>query len=583
MNRLVTAALGMTLLLIPSGLGLRAAPGDLADAAMNGDTAAVGRLLTENADVDEPQLDGSTALHWTVYRDDLETSELLIGAGADVAVVTNAGVTPLHLASLYGNPGMIDILLRAGADAGRVGPNGETPLMLSARNGNPDALELLLDAGAEVNAREGLRGTTALMWAVEQRHPTAVKTLLDAGADFAMRSGEAGLPRNYMARAVNVAAVRAAQRAVEAGEAIPYELADAPAPGPNGLEPAQGAAVVDDEAEPVPGLVGGGGGGLTALVFAAREGDIETARFLIEAGADVDQVTEYGWSPVLTATNNRHYELGRFLIENGADLNIANRGGMTPLYLATDNRNIEGGDYPVPRADMDHLEYIQILLENGADPNARVSSNTETRTIFTQQWFFEPGATAFVRASQSGDTSLMNLLLEYGADPFISTDFGDSALAAAAGIGWVEGVTFEMSPEETVDAVRMLLELGLDPNSANGDGRTPLMGAAVKGRNPLVELLVESGARLETRDNGSRDSDRLGESKLAGVTWQAIDYAEGLVRVGVQSAVGWLETASLIRRLMIERGLSVPDINRTIDSICITLICQQEQQEGLER
>mgnify|MGYP003694573307 CR=1 FL=1 len=135
-------------------------------------------------------------------------------------------------------------------------------------------------------------------------------------------------------------------------------------------------------------------------MFAAREGDLESAKLLLDAGADVNQTTEYGWTPLLTATNNRHYVLGKFLLERGADPNRANKGGWTPLYLATDNRNIEGGDYPVPKPDMDHLEYIKLLLEHGADPNARVKDNTLTRTIFTMQWFYEDGCDA-VRARRA--------------------------------------------------------------------------------------------------------------------------------------------------------------------------------------
>ena len=174
----------------------------------------------------------------------------------------------------------------------------------------------------------------------------------------------------------------------------------------------------DDDAEVVvAGLVGGGGGGLTPLVFAAREGDIESAKLLIAAKADVNEQTEYGWTPLLVAVNNRNYQLAKLLVDSGANVNLANKGGWTPLYLATDNRNIEGGDYPVPKADMDHLELIKLLLEKGADPNARVKDNTLTRTIFTMQWFYENGATAFIRASQSSDTALMKLLLDYKADP----------------------------------------------------------------------------------------------------------------------------------------------------------------------
>jgi ankyrin repeat protein len=321
-------------------------------------------------------------------------------------------------------------------------------------------------------------------------------------------------------------------------------------------------------------LVGTGSGGLTALVLAAREGELESAKLLLAAGADVNQVTEYGWTPLLTATNNRHYALATYLIERGANVNLANKGGWTPLYLATDNRNIEGGDFPVPKPDLDHLAYIQTLLEHGANPNAHVKDNTLTRTIFTMQWFFESGATAFVRASQSGDTELMKLLLKYGADPKLATDHGDTALTAAAGIGWVEGVTYEHSAKENVEAIKMLLDLGLDPNGPNKDGRTPLMGAALKGRSEAVQVLVDLGAKLETRDYGSRDSDDAG-SKIAGHTFQALDYADGLVRVGVQSATARPETAALIRKLMTERGLFVPPPNRVVDTICVVEICRE--------
>jgi len=320
--------------------------------------------------------------------------------------------------------------------------------------------------------------------------------------------------------------------------------------------------------------VGTGGGGLTALVLASREGDLESAKLLLAAGADANQTTEYGWTPLLTATNNRHYRLAEYLIEHGADVNKANKGAWTPLYLATDNRNIEGGDFPVPKPDLDHLEYIKFLLAHGANPNLRAKDNTLTRTIFTMQWFFEAGATAFVRAAQSGDLELLKVLLEHGADPMIPTDYGDTALAAAAGIGWVEGVTYEHSAKENVDVIKFLLDLGLDPNSSNQDGRTPLMGAALKGRNEVVRLLVDHGAKLQTRDRGSRDTDTV-VSVNAGHTWQAVDYADGLVRTGVQSAVARPETAALLRKLMADRGLPFPPSNRTVDSICIVELCKE--------
>ena len=609
----------------------------VADAAMRGDSAALRTLVEQKADVNAPQVDGTTALHWAVYRDDRDAADLLIKAGARVDAKNREGVTPLAMASLYGSAAIVDRLLSAGADARQPGSSGETMLMLAARNGNPEVIKRLVAAGADVNAKEPLRGTTALMWATEQRHPAAVKMLLELGADHGAKSGPAGLPRNYMAPRVNTTAVKDAARRYAAAAAagrtyeqqLEYEAAQgmkislgfrgvlnagaqrteaaqpSTAATPNSGAPQSSAVPVpaaaparpsaptsvatpsgapadappapagDDDADIIiAGLVGSGGGGLTPLTFAAREGDLESAKHLLDAGADINQTTEYGWTPLLTATNNRHYKLGAFLMARGANTSLANKGGWTPLYLATDNRNIEGGDYPVPKPDLDHLEYIRMLLDHGADPNARAKDNTLTRTIFTMQWFYEAGCTPFVRAAQSSDTELMQLLLDYGADPFMTTDNGDTALTAAGGIGWVEGVTYERSVKENFEAIRMLLDLGLDSNGGNKEGRTALMGAAMKGRNEVIHMLVAHGARLEQRDGGSRDTDS-NVSAVSGHTWQALDYADGLVRVGVQSAVARPETAALLRSLMTARGLPVPPPNRVMESICVVELCQE--------
>jgi uncharacterized protein len=578
----------VALALICSTRPAMSAGSEIADAVMKGDTEAVRRLLADKADVNAAQIDGATALHWAVYRNEVETAQVLIGTGADPKAANREGITPFIMAALYGNPRMVEVLLKGGADPRQRGPNGETTVMYAARNGNPEVIKLLVAAGADLNAKEGLRATTALMWAAQQGHEEAVKALIELGADVSAKSGPAGLPRNYMAGKVGVASVKAAIRIREAAKAagrtyeeqVAFEEANGAslrgrdAGGDDQPTRAQAADAAADQDVVIAGLVGGGSGGLTALVFAAREGDIESATALLDAGADVNQTTEYGWSPLLVASNNRNYRLGAMLIERGADPNIANKGGWTPLYLATDNRNIEGGDYPVPRPDMDHLDYIKLLLARGADPNAQVRENTLSRTIFTQQWFFEPGATAFVRAAQSSDVELLKLLLAYGADPKIPTSNGDTALTASGGIGWVDGVTYERSPKDNVEAVRLLLDLGLDPNHANNEGRTALMGAAGKGRNEVVQLLVDRGANLEARDLGSRDTDRLNGSDISGHTWQALDYSEGLVRFGVQSAIARPDTAALIRKLLAERGLRVPPPGRDVLSICVVDICQ---------
>ncbi len=548
-------------LLLPVA-GIAAGPSDVADAVMKGNRTEARALVERKADVNAPQPDGATALHWAAYRDDLETADLLIRAGANVRAANRDGATPLSLACINGNAAMTERLLKAGADPNERGPNGETPLMMAARTGNVDVMKALLDSGAVVNAKESLRGTTALMWAAAESHPAAVRLLAERGADVGARSSAVAKGRTaYLAPTP-------AERA---------RTNDGPFGGNQPDTPARAAAataVDQDLAERIAFLrrdQDQDGGGLTALVFAARQGDLESARILLAAGADVNQATQYAWTPLLTATQNRNYKLASFLLERGANPNIANKGGWTPLYLATDNRNIEKGDYPTRRPDMDHLEFIGKLLDKGANVNARAKDSTETRTIFTHQWLYEDGATPFLRAAQSGDITLMRLLLRHGADPNIVTTNNTTPLMVAAGIGWVEGVTSEWSARENLEAVKLLIDLGADVNAADGDGRTALHGAAHKGRNEVVQILADHGARLDARDGGSRDTIA---GTLLGHTWQPLDYADGLVRVGVQSALGHPETSALIRKLMIEKGLAVPPSDRTLESVCIVEICK---------
>ena len=568
-----------------------AAAGDLADAAMRGDAAAVAALLDGGANVDEPQSDGATALHWAVYGENPVLTALLIDAGADVSARNRAGVTPLSLAAETGNSSMVEHLLDAGADPGETLSNGETALMMAARTGDVATIELLVERGAEVDARETKRGTTALMWAAAYGNQPAVQALANLGANLSLRSDPIQQARRpYLAPTPKERIDQYLEGIGQAGTSIAVDLgggddtAEAPVPlVSEAAEPEiadEAAALEDpddsDEAADAVGDFGGYGnerpvtGGLTALVFAARHGDIETARTLLDAGADINQATEYGWTALLTATQNRYYQLGKYLLERGADPAIANRGGWTPLYIAADNRNIENGDYPTRQPDMEHMAYIELLLDHGADPNARMMSSTETRTIFTHQWLREEGATAFWRAAQSSDTELMQRLLDAGADPLVATDNGTTALMVASGIGWVEGVTHEWSRDQNVQTVKLLLELGADVNARDLDGRTALMGAAHKGRSEIVQLLVDHEADMAARDVGSRDSIH----NLYGKTWQAIDYADGLVRVGVQSSIAHPETAALLRRLMTEAGLPVPPEGRTLESICVTDLCQ---------
>jgi uncharacterized protein len=562
------------LLIYPLAYGAANSP--VADAAMRGDKAAVRSLLEQKSDVNAPQADGATAIQWAAYKDDLETADLLITAGANVNTPNREGATPLYLACINGSAAMIGRLLKAGADPNERGPQGETLLMLAARNGNVDAIQLLLDQKADVNAKDKLRGTTALMWAAEQAHPAAVQLLIEHGADVLASSNPD--TRNAKNNLADTVTKRLNSRLGVVGQARANNKS---APG---ASPVRAGAGAQNPPEPLgenaEALLAPptktDGGGLTPLVYAAREDCLECAKILVEARVDVNQRTHYGWTPLLVATQNRHYKLAAYLLDNGANPNIANNGGWTPLYLATDNRNIESGDYPVRTPDMDHLDYIKLLLAKGAQVNTRIcgmestpaqciGDSTETRNNFTMQWLFEDGATPFLRAAQSGDVALMRLLLDHGANPKIFTAHNVTPLAVASGIGWVEGVTFEWSDAESLDAVKMCLALGIDPNVADDEGRTALHGAAHKGRTEVIQLLVDHGAKLDAHDGGSRDSIN---GALLGKTWTPLDWARGLVRVGVQSAIPHPEAERLLIKLMTEHGLAIPP--PPASSICLT-------------
>jgi uncharacterized protein len=578
----------LTLLTLACALfhGGAAAASDIADAVMERDTTRFEQLLKSKADVNAPQSDGSTALHWAAYHGDKTVATKLLKARANPAATTGTGMTPLALACEAGNEEMVRLLLKARADPNQTLKNGETPLMMAARTGSVPVMKLLLSRKAQIDAREKLRGTTALMWASANSNTAAVRFLIEEGADIDAKSSTVAPGRRpYLAPPGR----ERIQEFIDGTGLRGAVVEDAPADGEEGkpADPAAREAAkhrFNVEKEAAKNAIAKFGataayarrgdkqwGGLTPLLFAARDGNIETVKTLLDAGVDVNQTSEYGWTALLVATHNRFYKLGAFLLEKGANPNLANEGGWNPLYLATDNRNIEAGDYPTRKPDMDHLDYIKRLLAAGANPNLRMRSSTETRNVFTHQWLYEEGATPFLRAAQSGDVVLMKLLLEKGADPALPTDHKVTPLMVASGIGWVEGVTYEWSPQATYDAVKMLLDLGADVNAQDTlDGRTALMGAAHKGRSDVIELLVQHGADLAIRDIGSRDSIHA----LAGVTWQAVDYADGLVRVGVQSAIAHPEAAGLLRRLMKQRGLETPAEGRTLASICITELCK---------
>jgi ankyrin repeat protein len=487
--------------------GIAAAAGDVADAVMKKDTAALGTLLQRKADVNEPQADGTTALHWAARWDDLNTAGLLIRSGANVGATNRSGATPMFLATLNGSASMIDTLLKAGVDPNTpVLSRGETPLMMASRTGKVDAVRLLLDRGARVDAAEDLRGTTALMWAAEQGHAAIVRLLLERGAD-----------RDKPSKVI-----RPIRR--------------------NGLGFARPAADGKPTGDPM--------GGLTPLLFAVRQGSLDAVQVLLGAGADVSKTAVDGSTPLLVAVQNGHYEIARFLMDRGANPNQTNVKGWTPLYLAVANRNALTTAVPAPSTD-GVLDFIKLLLDRGANPNHKIKVRTEVHQANTSLWLKEDGATPLLRAALCGDLTVVRLLLAHGADPLIGASDNTTPLMAASGVGWAEGFTFERSPDETLELVKLLLDSGAKVNEANEDGITALHGAAYKGANKVVQLLVDRGADLAAKDKGEDYGFGVSSVRMTPLNW-----AEG-VPIGMSSAIYHTDTVDLMTRLMQERGIPV--------------------------
>jgi len=491
--------------------GFGAAPSPVADAAMHHDAATVRALLSQKIDVNAPQPDGATALMWAVRANDTELVDLLLAAGANVKAANREAATALSQASENGNAAIIERLLRAGADVNATFlSTGETALMEAARAGRVEALKVLLDHGADVNAKEALRGTTALMWAASEGHPAAIRILIERGANVGAQSKQ--------------------------GNAIAYGTA-----GPGAKIPANLQT-----------------GGLTPLIFAVREGTFDSVKVLVDAKADVNQTSGDGSSPLLVAVLNGRYDIARYLIDQGANVRLANQKGWTPLYLAIKHRSNETGTVPVPPNADQAMDFIKLILDLGAEVNTRLAYETEVHVASHVFWLKEEGATPFFRAAYGGDAEVMKLLMAYGADPKIPTKDNTTALMALAGVGFTQGLSHHRSHQEDMDVLNLLLELGADVNAANDQGMTPLMGAAQRGANEEIRVLVEHGAKLDARDKGTYCGDA--RRTCAGPGMLALNYAMG-VAVTVEAPVNRPDTVALIKALMQERGVPIPEQN----------------------
>jgi ankyrin repeat protein len=475
-------------------------------AARAGDGRAIAALIQQKADVNAAAIDGTTALHWAVRADDLATVDALIRAGAHVKTTSRHGVTPLYIAADQGNAAMIRRLVTAGADANGTDISGDTVLMAAVRAGKADAVRALLDAGAQVNTAEPQVGHTALMWAVREDRPELVALLIGRGASLEVKTRTGTTPT---------------VRPPGAGG------------GSHGVGIVRGGVPPQGEQPPTPG-------GMTALSFAAREGRLEAARLLLDAGADVNALEANGISPLVMAITNRHTAVASLLLARGANPNAADWWGRTPLWAAVDMRNLDLDsrtlENGVERGPV--LELIEALIAKGADVNARVKEFPPQRRFMmplgSLAWVDFTGQTPFVRAALSADVPLMKLLLAKGADPNIATFNGTTALMAAAGVNWVIGQTYAESPAMYLEAVKLCLELGGDVNAVNAMGLAAVHGAANRGSDDIIELLARNGARLEIKDNEGRTP----------MTW-----AEG-VFLATNSPVAKPSTMALLRKLL---------------------------------
>jgi len=501
----------LCVLCVLCGGELYAATSDVADAVQRRDAAAIRTLLQKKADVNAPQNDGTTALLWAVRFDDLDTADALIRAGAKVSTPNRDGATALQLAALNGSAAMIEKLVKAGADPNAaLTPTGDTALMMAARTGKTGALNVLIESGANVNAKESWGGTTPLMWAVSERHPDAAKVLLEHGADVHARS-------NFVAAANGR--------------------------GFEGRTPAK-----DDSKQKVEEFASGW---LTPLMFAAREGDLASAKLLVAAGADVNAVAGDGKDALGLAIFNGNYDLASFLIDSKSGVNKADTQGFTPLFWAVDRRNMETAPNFPWMVTTDPLPLVEKLLIAGANPNAIVNNTPRARMrAGSPRIVF---ATALMRAAFSGDLELCKLLLKYGADPKIKSSDGETMVEAAASLGFIQGYSRGKTPAERLEVVKLFVGLGADVNDADDYGITPLMVAGNLGDTKIIQYLVDQGADLAAYDLGKKNDGAFGASVEP---LMPIDYAIGVGTFVPNNAVIIHEDAvALMQKMMKERGI----------------------------
>jgi ankyrin repeat protein len=438
---------------VAAAVSLSAAAGttSLIDAVKAGDRAAVRTLLSRTT-VNNSEADGMTALHWAVRADDAETVALLIRAGANVSAANRYGITPLSLAATNGNAVITRALIKAGAGVNAAGPDGETVLMTAARAGNPDVVTALLEKGASANVAESWQGQTALMWAASENHGAAIKALAAHGADLNVRSKELNFPEYR------------------------YET--------NGMAVFQ-----------LPK------GGWTALMYAARQNAMDAAAALADVHADLNATTKQeGTTALQIAVINIHYDLANLLLEKGADPNVVDNSGMTALYAAVDMRapaNMLTRPEPKLHDKLDAIGIVKSLLAHGANPNIQLKKPIIGRhQNLVGDGQLTEGSTALARAAKASDIALMKVLLDGGADATLTlANRSTTAILAAGG---------QAREPEALEAVKLLVDHGVDVNAFNTNGQTIVHIAAQRGQNSMIEYLASKGAKLDRRDKQGR-------------------------------------------------------------------------------
>ena len=462
-----------------------AAESQVAEAVKQQDQPALHHLLQQKADVNAALADGSTALHWAVENDDPDAVALLLKSGANPNAADRYGITPLYYAATNGNAAIVRKLLEGAANPNATDKYGDTALMAAARSGNAETVALLLGHDASVNARDKSTEQTALMWAARSNHPEAAQVLIDHGAEVNAHTRVGQAPNRR----------------------LPLD-GGGPGGGSHGLGIVRGGWPERGAQDATPGA-------MSALLYAARDGHLDSVKIFVDGSsgvnrADVNQTEANGVTPLLLAIANAHFDVAQYLLDHGAPVNTADWWGRTPLWATVEVRNLDnqtGNDPGVDRAAA--LELFKTLLERGADVNARTKEYIPIRRwlnfVNDISWVDFTGQTPFLRAALAGDVTVMRLLLAKGADPNIPTFSNSTALMAAAGINWAYQQTYTESREHQMEAVQLCLEKGADVNAVNSMGLTAVMGAANRGLDDIVELLVKKGARLDVKDKQGRD------------------------------------------------------------------------------